>query len=176
MFYILPKKLFIQGFNMPSFDIVSEVNLQEVDNGVNQAIKEIQGRYDFKGSKSEILWDKKEITIVGDDDYKMNAMKDILQTKLHRRGIDIKALKFLDPEAAGGQMQRQKVSIQQGIDKEIAKEIVKFIKDSKLKVQAQIMDDKVRVTSKSIDELQATMASVKGGQFALPLQFNNMRS
>lgn len=161
---------------MPSFDIVSEVNIQEVDNGVNQAIKEIEGRYDFKGSQSEIKWDKKEITLLGDDDYKMNAMKDILQTKLHRRGIDIKALKFNDPEPAGGKMSRQKVEIKQGIDKEIAKEIVKYIKDLKLKVQAQIMDDKVRVTSKSIDELQATIASVKQGKFEIPLQFNNMRS
>ena len=161
---------------MPSFDIVSEVNLQEVDNGVNQAIKEIQGRYDFKGSKSEITWDKKEITILGDDDYKMNAMKDILQTKLHRRGIDIKALKFNDPQPAGGQLIRQKVEIQQGIDKEIAKDIVKFIKDTKFKVQPQIMDDKVRVTAKSIDELQETISAVEQGKFPVPLQFNNMRS
>lgn len=161
---------------MPSFDIVSEANTQEIDNGVNQAIKEIQGRYDFKGSKSEIIWDKKDITILGDDEYKMNAMKDILQTKLHRRGVDIKFLKFNDPEPAGGQMTRQKVTIQQGLEVEIAKEIVKFIKDSKLKVQAQIMDDKVRVTSKSIDELQATMALIRGGTFQAPLQFNNMRS
>lgn len=161
---------------MPSFDIVSEVNWQEVDNGVIQAQKEIIGRYDFKGSKSEIQWDKKLITLLGDDEYKMNAMKDILQTKLHRRGIDIKALKFEDPEAAGGQMSRQKVQILQGLEQETAKEIIKFIKESKLKVQAQIMEDKIRVTSKSIDELQATMASIKAQGFKVPLQFNNMRS
>jgi cyclic-di-GMP-binding protein len=161
---------------MPSFDIVSEVNAQEVDNGVNQAQKEIGGRYDFKGSKSEIQWDKKVITLLGDDEYKMSAMKDILQTKLHRRGVDIKSLKFSDPEPAGGNMTRQKVEILQGIEKEIAKEICKFIKDEKLKVQAQIMDDKVRVTSKSIDELQTTMAKVRGGNFKVPLQFSNMRS
>jgi len=161
---------------MPSFDIVSEVNWQEVDNGVVQAQKEIIGRYDFKGSKSEIQWDKKLITLLGDDEYKMNAMKDILQTKLHRRGIDIKALKFADPEPAGGQMSRQKVEILQGLEKETAKEIIKFIKDSKAKVQAQIMDDKIRVTSKSIDELQTTMAVLRGHSFGVPLQFNNMRS
>jgi hypothetical protein len=161
---------------MPSFDVVSEVNWQEVDNGVNQAQKEISGRYDFKGSKSEIQWDKKLLTLIGEDEYKMNAMKDILQTKLHRRGVDIKALKFDDPEAAGGNLTRQKVQILQGLEKEIAKDIVKFIKDSKLKVQAQIMDDKVRVTSKSIDELQATMAAVRGQNFNVPLQFNNMRA
>lgn len=161
---------------MPSFDIVSEVDMQEVDNAVNQAIKEIEQRYDFRGSKSEIKWDKKEITVIGDDDYKMGAMKDILQSKLHRRGIDIKSLKFNNIEPAGGQLLRQKVEIIQGIDKEVAKEITKSIKESKLKVQAQIMDDKVRVTSKSIDELQSTMTFVKGGGFSVPLQFNNMRS
>lgn len=161
---------------MASFDIVSEVNWQEVDNAVNQAVKEIQGRYDFKGSKSEILWDKKEITLLGDDDYKMEAMKDILQTKLHRRGIDIKAFKFEKIEPAGGQMFRQKVTVQQGIDREVAKDICKFVKDAKLKVQAQIMDDKIRVTSKSIDELQETMGAIKGQGFPIPLQFNNMRS
>ncbi len=161
---------------MPSFDIVSEVEMQEVDNAVNQAIKEIEQRYDFRGSKSEIKWDKKEITILGDDDYKMGAMKDILQSKLHRRGIDIKSLKFNEIEPAGGQLLRQKVEIVQGLEKEVAKEITKSIKDSKLKVQAQIMDDKVRVTSKSIDELQTTMTYVKGAGFKVPLQFNNMRS
>jgi uncharacterized protein YajQ (UPF0234 family) len=161
---------------MPSFDIVSELNQQEVDNAVNQAIKEIQGRYDFKGSQSEIKWDKKELSILGDDDYKMNAIKDILQTKLHRRGIDIKAFRFEKIEPAGGQLLRQKVTILQGLEKEIAKDICSFIKDSKLKVQAQIMDDKVRVTSKSIDELQTVISTVKAKGFSVPLQFNNMRS
>lgn len=161
---------------MPSFDVVSEIDLQEVDNAVNQAKKEIEGRYDFKGSKSEIQWDKKEITILGDDEYKMNAMRDILQSKLHRRGVDIKALKFDKPEAAGGNLLRQKVTLVQGIEKEAAKDICKKIKDSKLKVQAQIMDDKVRVTSKSIDELQSTMSLLRSGGFEIPLQFNNLRS
>ncbi|MFN7729771.1 MAG: YajQ family cyclic di-GMP-binding protein [Bdellovibrio sp.] len=161
---------------MPSFDIVSEIDWQEVDNAINQAKKEIEGRYDFKGSQSEVKWDKKELTILGDDDYKMEAMKDILQSKLHRRGLDIKSFKFEKIEAAGGKMLRQKVVIQQGIDKEPAKEICKFIKDSKLKVQAQIMDDKIRVTSKSIDDLQSVMASVRSGGFSVPVQFNNMRS
>ena len=161
---------------MPSFDIVSEINMQEVDNGVIQAQKEISGRYDFKGSLSEIQWDKKSITILGDDEYKMGAMKDILQTKLHRRGIDIKALKFSEPEAAGGKMLRQKVEIQQGLEKEIAKDIIKFIKDAKMKVQAQIMDDKIRVSSKSIDELQSAIQSLRQQGFPVPLQFNNMRS
>lgn len=160
---------------MPSFDIVSEINLQEVDNAINQARKEVEGRYDFKGSHSEIQWDKKEIVLLAEDDYKVEAMGGILQTKLHRRGIDIKALKFDKPEAAGGKMLRQKITLVQGLEKEVAKDIVKLIKDSKLKVQPQIMDDKVRVTGKSIDELQETIAKVRGGNFAVPLQFNNMR-
>jgi len=161
---------------MPSFDIISEVNTQEVDNAVNQAIKEIEQRYDFRGSKCEIKWDKKEIIILGDDEYKMGAMKDILQTKMHRRSVDIKSLDFGPVEPAGGNIQRQLVKIKQGLEKEVAKDIVKAIKDSKLKVQPQIMDDKVRVTSKSIDELQSTMAFVKGQGFSVPLQFENMRS
>lgn len=160
---------------MASFDIVSELNLQEVDNAINQAKKEIEGRYDFRGSQCEIKWDKKEITILGDDDYKMGAMKDILQSKLHRRGIDIKSLKFDKVEPAGGKILRQKVTLVQGIDKDAAKEITKAIKDTKLKVQAQIVDDKVRVTAKSIDDLQETMTFLKKQTFPVPLQFNNYR-
>lgn len=161
---------------MPSFDVVSQVDMQEVDNAVNQAVKEIEQRYDFRGSQSEIKWDKKEISINGDDEYKMGAMKDILQSKMHRRGIDIKSLDFGAVEPAGGKMFRQKVLIKQGLDKDTAKEITKQIKDSKLKVQAQIMDDKVRVTSKSIDELQATMTFLRGQSLSVPIQFENMRS
>jgi len=161
---------------MPSFDIVSELDMQEIDNAVNQAIKEIQGRYDFRGSKSELKWDKKEITLLADDDYKLGAMKDILQSKVHRRGLDLKVLKFEKEEPAGGQMIRQKVVLIQGIEKEVAKDIVKLIKDSKLKVQPQIMDDKVRVTGKSIDDLQITIQTVKKSNWPVPLQFNNMRS
>lgn len=161
---------------MPSFDIISTLDLQEVDNAVNQARKEIESRYDFRGSQSEIEWDKKEITLLGDDDYKMNAMKDILQTKLHRRGIDIRALRFDEPMAAGGKLLRQKITLVQGLEKEIAKEIIKLIKETKLKVQAQIMDEKVRVTSKSIDDLQKTIAVVKKADLSVPIQFDNMRS
>jgi uncharacterized protein YajQ (UPF0234 family) len=139
-------------------------------------IKEIQGRYDFRGSKSELKWDKKEITLLADDDYKLGAMKDILQSKVHRRGLDLKVLKFEKEEPAGGQMIRQKVVLIQGIEKEVAKDIVKLIKDSKLKVQPQIMDDKVRVTGKSIDDLQLTIQAVKKSNWPVPLQFNNMRS
>ena len=142
---------------MPSFDVVSELNMQEVDNAVNQAQKEVDGRYDFKGSHAEIKWDKKELTLLAEDDYKLQTMVDIIQTKMGKRGIDLRALKLSEPEPAGGKQLRQKITFSQGIEKEKAKEVVKSIKDSKLKVQPQIMDDKIRVTSKSIDELQVTM-------------------
>ncbi len=161
---------------MPSFDIVSEVNMQEVDNAVNQAQKEIAGRYDFKGSKAALEWDKKEIKFSAEDDYKIGAMKQILQSKMVKRGVDILALKYTDLEPTGHQMFKLTCTIQQGIEKEIAKKITTAIRDSKLKVQAQINDDKIKVTSKSIDELQATIQYIKGKSFGVPLQFNNMRS
>lgn len=161
---------------MPSFDIVSELNMQEVDNAINQTRKEVEGRYDFKGSKSEINWDKKEVTLLAEDDYKLGAMVDILQTKMGKRGVDLRSLKLSDIEPAGGKFLRQKITFSQGIEKEKAKDIIKFVKDSKLKVQPQIMDDKIRVTSKSIDELQTTMQTLRAQNFEIPLQFNNMRS
>lgn len=161
---------------MASFDIVSEIDMQEADNAVNQARKEVEGRYDFKGSLAEMLWDKKEITLNAEDDYKVETMGSILQTKMHRRGVDIKALKFDKVEQMGGRMLRQKITFVQGLEKDVAKDIVKLIKDSKLKVQAQIMDDKVRVTAKSLDELQECISLVKSGGIKVPLQFNNMRS
>lgn len=160
---------------MASFDIVSEVDIQEIDNAVNQARKQIQTRFDFKGSKSEIQWDRKAITIMADDDYKLNAIKDILQGKVHHRGIDMRVLKFEKAEKASGNMWRQPVHIVEGLDKEHAKKIIKIVKDSKLKVQAAIQDDKVRITSKSIDSLRECMDFVKGSNFEVPLQFVNMR-
>ena len=160
---------------MPSFDIISEIDLQEVDNAVNQARKEVASRYDFRGSKSEIQWDKILLTILADDEYKLGALKDILQSKLHRRGIDIRALKYETPEQATGMSLRQKITLVQGIDKELAKDITKIIRDSKLKVQAQIQDEKIRVTSKSRDELQECMTVVKSSEIKIPLQFSNLR-
>lgn len=163
---------------MPSFDIVSELDMQEVDNAINQARKEVEGRYDFKGSSAEIKWDKdkNEIVFQAEDEYKMGAISGIILNKAGKRGIDLKAFKLEKIEPAGGKTLRQKIKLQQGLEKEVAKDIVKFIKDSKLKVQPQIMDDKVRVTSKSIDELQETMSSLRGQNFPVPLQYNNMRS
>ncbi len=162
---------------MPSFDVISEINLQEVENAFNQAQKEIKSRYDFKDSKATMAWDKKEISLEAEDDYKLGAMKDVLQSKAHRRGVDLRALKFSDPEKIGGMMLKQKVTFVQGIEKETAKKITKILKDSKLKVQAQIVDEKVRVTSKSIDTLQECMQFLKKDKSVdIPLQFENMRS
>ncbi len=163
---------------MPSFDIVSEVNLQEVDNAVNTAIKEVEHRYDLRDGKCEIDWDKtkKTLTLKANAEIKVNAVRDILQSKLHKRGVDISGVKFEKIEPIGGMMLKQSGTIVQGIEKEKAKEIVKSIKDSKLKVQAAINDDLVRVSGKSLDELQATIAHVRAGKFGIPVQFVNMRS
>lgn len=161
---------------MPSFDVVSKIDLQEVENGVNQAKKELENRYDFRGSQAEINWDKKEISFKAPDDYKMEAIKSILQTKLHRRGIDISSMNFSNIEKIGGMMMKQIVTLKQGIDRETAKKINASIRDSKIKVQSQINDDKITVTSKSIDALQECIAFLKGQNYGQPLQYENMRS
>jgi cyclic-di-GMP-binding protein len=160
---------------MPSFDIVSKVDLQEVDNAVNQASKEIAQRYDFKGSKSELTQEKDQIKILADDDYKLKAVIDVLQSKLIKRAIPIKALDYGKLEQASGGMVRQIITIQQGISKEKGKEIVAAIKDSKLKVQGQIQDDQVRVTGKNRDDLQATIQFLKGKDMDIEMQFTNFR-
>jgi uncharacterized protein YajQ (UPF0234 family) len=161
---------------MPSFDIVSEINLQEVDNAVNQAKKEISTRYDFRGSKSEVSLDKEGIKIVADDDYKLKALKDILESKLTKRGVSLKALDYQKVEEGSMNAKKQLVKLINGLSKEKAKEVVAVIKDSKLKVQAAIQDEQVRVTSKSIDELQTTISTLKAKDVGVPLQFINMRS
>lgn len=162
---------------MASFDVVSEVDLQEVDNAVNQAQKEMGQRYDFKGSASKLEWDKKEvITITADDDYKLTAVTDILQNKLVKRSISLKALDYGSIEEISGSLKKQVVTVKQGIEKEKAKEIVKLIKNMKVKVQAQIQEDKVRVTGKKLDDLQEVIAELKGKDLGLDLQFENMRS
>ena len=161
---------------MPSFDIVSQLNMAEVDNAINQAKKELLNRYDLRGGNCEILWEKETITLQANDDMKITAIRDILQTKLHRRGVDITSVKFEEVQPMGGMMKKQVGQLIHGIEREKAKEIVKSIKDSKTKVQAKIVDDTIRVTSKSIDELQTTIQHCKGQRFGLPLQFINMRS
>jgi hypothetical protein len=160
-----------------SFDIVSEVNLQEVDNAINQARKEIGQRYDFKGSKSSIELNTKEktLTLVSDDEFKLKSVVDVLENKLIKRGVPIKALDFGIAEQAAGNTVRQAVTLRVGIDKENAKTIVKMIKDLKLKVQAQIMDDQIRVSGKNKDDLQAAMKAVRSADLTFAVQFTNYR-
>jgi len=161
---------------MPSFDIVSKVDLQEVDNAVNQSRKEISQRYDFKGTHNEIDLDAEGITVLAADDYKLEAVIDILRGKLVRRGVSPKCLDFGKTEPASRGAVRQRIGIVQGIPKEKGKEIAKAVKESKLKVQAQIMEDQVRVTGKKIDDLQEVIQFLKSKDLGIELQFVNMRS
>ncbi len=160
-----------------SFDIVSEVNLQETDNAINQARKEIAQRYDFKGSKSSIELDLKEkkIAVVSDDDFKLKAVVDILQNKMIKRGVPLKALDYAEPEPSSGGTIRQVIGLRVGIDKDNARLIVKMIKDTKLKVQAQIMDDQVRVSGKVKDDLQQVMKLIRDAELKFAVQFTNYR-
>jgi len=160
-----------------SFDIVSKVDMQEVDNALNQARKEIIQRYDFKGSKTSIELKQKELEIVliSDDDFKMKAVVDILQSKFVKRSVPLKALTYGAVEPASGGTVRQVIKLQNGIDKENAKLITKMIKDSKLRVQAQIMEDQVRVTGKSKDDLQSVMTLVRQADLKFAVQFVNYR-
>ena len=160
-----------------SFDIVSEVDLQEMDNAVNQANKELSQRYDFKASKSSIHYDRAEklVTLVADDDFKLRALTDILVTRMAKRGISIKSLKFNDPEKAFEGYLRQKVEICMGIDKENAKKLTGIIKAMGAKVQAQIEGEKIKVSSAKKDELQAVITHLKGIEFPLALSFCNYR-
>jgi uncharacterized protein YajQ (UPF0234 family) len=160
---------------MPSFDVVSKVDLQEVDNAINQTRKEIEQRYDFKGTHNEISLEKDAINILGADDYKLDAVIDVLKGKLVRRNLSPKCLDFGKKEPASGGAMRQRIAIVQGISKEKGKDVIKAIKDSKLKVQAQIMEDQLRVTGKQIDDLQAVIALLKGQDFGIELQYINFR-
>lgn len=163
---------------MPSFDIVCELDMQEVDNALNQASKEIETRFDFRGGKSSIELDKsnKLIKIVADDDLKLRSIHQILETKLVKRNIDLRAMDYQDPQEAGGMTIRQTVQLKSGLSKEEAKKVTKEIKNSKLKVQAQIQDEQVRVTGKKIDDLQEVISTLKSSSINLPLQYINMRS
>ncbi len=160
-----------------SFDIVSKVDLQEVSNAIQQALKEIHQRYDLKDSHSNIeMEDKEALILTSSNDYHLKAVTDILQTKLIKRGVPIKALDYGKVEPAAGSTVRQKVTMQQGVATEKAKEIVKAIKDSKKKVQASIMGDYVRVTGKDRDTLQDIIAFLKSKDFGIDMQFTNYRT
>jgi uncharacterized protein YajQ (UPF0234 family) len=158
-----------------SFDIVSKINMQEMTNAIQQATKEIETRYDFKGSKSSIELGKEEITIISDDDFKLKAVIDILQNRMIKRGIPIKALNYGKQEEAAGGTVRMKIKLQQGIEQEHAKKIVATIKETKMKVQAAIQGDQVRVSGKNIDDLQALMKTLKEKEFEFAMQFENYR-
>jgi len=158
-----------------SFDIVSKNEMQEVTNAIQQAQKELAQRFDFKGSKSSIELTSEEIVLVSDDEGKLRSVKDILESKLVKRGVSLKALDYAALEQAAGGTVRQKAKIVQGIEIEKAKAIVKAIKEAKLKVQASIQSDQVRVTGRAKDDLQKAMAIVKGHDYGIPLQFTNYR-
>ena len=160
---------------MPSFDIVSEIDLAEADNAVQNVTREISTRYDFTGSKSTVELKEGVITIFADDDLKLRQMHEILQGHMQKRGIEPGSLDYQKEEPAAGQSVRQQVRLKEGIDKELAKKIVKEIKNAKFKVQVAIQGDELRVTGKKRDDLQEVIAFVKGMKLEQPMQFKNFR-
>jgi cyclic-di-GMP-binding protein len=159
-----------------SFDIVSQVDRAEVTNALQQTIKEVRQRFDFKGSTATVVLEKDELILSAEDETKLRNMNDILQQKLVRRGVPLKALSYGSVDPAAGGTVRQHAQIQQGIPQEKAKEVVKFIKDSKAKVQASIQGDVVRVSGKDRDTLQDIIAKLKGKDFGIDMQFSNYRT
>jgi len=159
-----------------TFDIVSKIDLQEVTNAIQQALKEIHTRFDLKDSKSNIVLDKEGITLTSADEFKLKAVNDVFQAKLVKRGVPLKGLTYSAVEPAAGSTVRQKITLQQGIPIEKAREIVKRIKDSKKKVQASIQGDLVRVSGKDRDILQEIIALLKQSDFGIDMQFTNYRT
>jgi uncharacterized protein YajQ (UPF0234 family) len=158
-----------------SFDIACKIDMQEVANALDQARREIATRYDLKGAKNEITQEKTDITLLSADEMKLKAVVDILQSKLHKRGVPLKALTFGNVESAAGGAVRQKIDLQQGIPTDKAREIVKLIKEMKLKVQASIQEDQVRVSGKNRDDLQTIIAMLRDKDLGIALQFVNYR-
>ena len=159
-----------------SFDVACKIDPQEVTNALDQARREIETRYDLKGSKNEVRLETNEITVLAADDMKLKAVVDILQSRLHKRGVPLKALTYGKVEEAAGGTLRQKISLQQGIPIEKAREIVRLVKDTKLKVQAAIQEDHVRVSGKNRDDLQKVIALLKEKDLGIAIQFTNYRS
>jgi uncharacterized protein YajQ (UPF0234 family) len=159
-----------------SFDIACKIDMQEVTNAVDQARRDIATRYDLKGSKNEVALEKTDLVVTAPDDMKLKAVLDILQSKLHKRGVPLKALSYGKVEQASGGTLRQKIALQQGIPIEKAREIVRLIKDTKLKVQASIQEDQVRVSGKNRDDLQQIIALLKDRDLGIAVQFTNYRS
>ncbi len=160
---------------MPSFDIVSQVSSMEIENAVNIAKKELANRFDFKGSKAEILLEKDEIKLSAEDEFKIKGLSEIVLGKLAKRNISLKSLDQGTPDISPLGHARQTIKIKQGIETEVAKQITTLIRDGKHKVTTQIQDQQIRVTGKSRDELQAVMAAVRGHDFPVALQFQNFR-
>ncbi|AZN40917.1 YajQ family cyclic di-GMP-binding protein [Paenibacillus albus] len=158
-----------------AFDIVSKVDMQELNNAITQALREIETRFDFKNSKSSIDLEKEDIVVVSDDEYKLKSVIDILQSKMIKRGVPIKNMEFGKVEGASAGTVRQKIKLKQGIEQDISKKINTLIRDSKLKVKSQIQGDSIRVTGKSLDDLQAVMAMLRGADLQIDLQFTNYR-
>lgn len=158
-----------------SFDIVSRADMQEVRNAIDQTQREMSNRFDFRGSKCEVLFEKEDITLLADDDFKLQQVKDILESKFIRRGIDIRQIEYGKAEPATGLSVRQKVTLKQGIAQDQAKALIKQIKESGVKVQAQIQGEEVRVSSKSKDDLQKCITFVKGLELPMPVDFVNFR-
>lgn len=163
---------------MPSFDIVSKVDVQKLDNAINTAIKEITTRYDFNGSKTEIELDKKtmNVHVVTENDMRMKAIEGVIIARMIKQGLEPACLDFGKELYAAGNMVKKDIKIKEGIDKELGKKIVKLLKDSGLKIQGSIMDDQVRVTGKKIDDLQTAIAHVKQAGYEQPLQYINFRN
>jgi uncharacterized protein YajQ (UPF0234 family) len=159
-----------------SFDIVSQIDLAEVNNALHQTVKEVRQRFDFKGSHANVVLEKNELILSAEDETKLRNMNDILQQKLVRRGVPLKALSYGNVEPAAGSSVRQRATIQEGIPQDKAKEVVKFIKDSKAKVQASIQGDVVRVSGRDRDTLQDVIARLKDKDFGIHMQFTNYRS
>lgn len=158
-----------------SFDIVSKVDMQELANAITQAEREIETRFDFKGSKSSIALEKEELVVGSDDEYKLKSVIDILQSKMVKRGVPIKNMDYGKIEGASGGTVKQRIKLRQGIEQDISKKINILIRDSKLKVKSQIQGDQIRVTGKSRDDLQAVMALLRGADLPVELQFTNYR-
>ena len=159
---------------MPSFDIVSEVDQHEVSNSVDQSNREVSTRFDFKGSGAQYELKDAVITLVAENEFQLQQMRDILQPRLAKRGIDLLCIK-VDPPQTAGRQARQTITLRQGIEAPLAKQIIKLIKDSKIKVQASIQGDQVRVTGKKRDDLQEAIALLRGSELEMPLQFTNFR-
>jgi cyclic-di-GMP-binding protein len=158
-----------------SFDVVSQVDLSEVRNAIQIALKEVQNRYDFKGSKSDLSLDSEDIVLVSDDEYKLGQLKDVLLSKLIKRNVPVKNLDYGKIEGASGGTVRQRAKLVQGIDKENAKKINTLVKNSGLKVKSQVQDDQVRITGKNKDDLQQIMASIREAGLSIDVQFINFR-